>query len=775
MVGSSKILTVSYGTFSCTLEGFDDSFNTMKAIAEYFRGLASDDRYFGAEPPTPDAEMLASIAEREISRRVDASMEDSGIVLRAAALTDQSDAPSDAMAEDAADNAPQHDKESRAEVDAARKAAKAERKAEKQRARAERDAEKAAKAEARAKEKAEKAEAKAKADAEAKAVADAKAEAEAQAEADAAEAAAEASDDTSILSSVSAATADASEGTSGTEVEEARNDAPSSMLAAKDPAPTNSAPAHPDADSVAAKLQRIRAVVGDSEEDENAATDDLSAQFLPQTETPDVADFDAEMDASSDLSDDPVADFDAHEAEMEVAEQAADDADANTGGVDMIGRVMARNADAADTDAVAETDSTNDAPLSADDQPNARVIRMKRADFEQAVQDGEIEPDSAAPAQTTSPDFGLLDGADELDEYLEDSDFVETDLSDMDDADLAEDLAAITAQDDVIDIAQAEDDHEVEVAAMTDNDEESEAEDASDNDAINAVSNAMAAQIDAVQDVAEGQDASKDEDTAEAESGDAPEVDVAQDPEANAANDDPAHALLAQDAQVDDAALDRLMSETDVQMQEPESSRRRDAISQLKAAVAAKEAARQVGETDDDGQDVENAFRNDLSEAVRPEGHAPRPRPVVRSSNRTERPRPAPLKLVAAQRVDLSENDAQRDGPVVPRRVAATRKDSPQQQASGSFAEFAENMGASELPDLLEAAAAYTSFVEGADEFSRPQILRRARAAASDDFNREDGLRSFADLLRAGRFTKVRNGRFQVADDSRFNPERRAS
>ncbi|MDO5757184.1 MAG: hypothetical protein Q4P24_06660 [Rhodobacterales bacterium] len=58
MADDSKILTVSYGSFSCTLEGFEDPLATMKEIAEYFRDLSTSDRPLNAKTGPRGIEVL---------------------------------------------------------------------------------------------------------------------------------------------------------------------------------------------------------------------------------------------------------------------------------------------------------------------------------------------------------------------------------------------------------------------------------------------------------------------------------------------------------------------------------------------------------------------------------------------------------------------------------------------------------------------------------------------------------------------------------------------
>ena len=652
MVESSKILTVSYGTFSCTLEGFDDSFTTMKAIAEYFRDLASEDRYFGAEPPTPDAEMLARIAQREISRPVQARSDESGIVLRAA----------DALAAPAASPTPAQPVASDHDTS----------------------------------------------DTDAPATADAAGNApEPEAEADH-------SDPASVL------VADGSEAAISTpETDDTAEDA------AAQTAPRPAVPSHPDADSVAAKLQRIRAVVGSGNSDGETAdyAEDLHAPNVADVDS--IAAFDGDVDdadesAAIDLSEDmedhtetadetSAGDDDTLAAIM--AQSGADDTEKPTQDADTSNDVDAD--DAADggglvarfvADVSGAQDNVDDAENEDETAPiQPRVMRMKRAAFDAAVQAGALEEDVDDDAGADAAEMA------DYDDEIEDDITIAASLADLDGAD-------------DVDIADGDDDPlsaEEEAALM--------------------------------------------EELAEVERETAAQDSAAEAPPATRRG----RAILSETVDEDEAAMSRIMDQTDAELAEPESSRRRQAISQLKAAVAATEAARALGEEKGDDGEAENAFREDLDQVVRP-------RRATRGDAHTERPRPAPLKLVASQRVDAPKPAG--DGPVTPvrpRRVATAVTTAPAD--ADSFAEFAENMGASALPDLLEAAAAYTAFVEGAEEFSRPQIMKKVRELDPEEFNREDGLRSFGTLLREGRINKISNGRFQVSDQTRFHPERRSA
>jgi len=84
------------------------------------------------------------------------------------------------------------------------------------------------------------------------------------------------------------------------------------------------------------------------------------------------------------------------------------------------------------------------------------------------------------------------------------------------------------------------------------------------------------------------------------------------------------------------------------------------------------------------------------------------------------------------------------------------------------FSTFAEELGATDLPDLLEAAAAYLADVEGRSQFSRPMLMGKLREIDEEGFSREDGLRSFGQLLREGKLQKLSGGRFAVTEETEF-------
>jgi len=269
----------------------------------------------------------------------------------------------------------------------------------------------------------------------------------------------------------------------------------------------------------------------------------------------------------------------------------------------------------------------------------------------------------------------------------------------------------------------------------------------------------------------------------------APGPDAPKEPAAAGEEQPEGRAILESEA-TDNGAVERLMEEANNKLEGAESRRRFSAIAHLKAAVAATVADRRMKGKDIEApaaaaEDATDPYREDLSRAVRPrrpvgEGHATTQRPTVET-------RPTPLVLVTEQRIDNAADLRSDPSLVRPRRISASAaalgddedgdaEDLPpiSPAEAKSFAEFAERLGATNLPELLEAAAAYTAAVEGRPHFSRPQILSKVAYVAEEDaYNREAGLRSFGMLLRQGKIQKVRRGQFIITDQSRFIEEAR--
>ncbi len=609
MDDTTKILSVSYGNFSCHLEGFDDSVETMKSVVSYFHELAGHDRFMDVEPQAPDLQTLARLTEEQVGAPVEIEGEGNAVSMR--------------MAEVAAsevEDAAQAVEEPMADADIA--------------------------------------------EAEEPAVDEFDVSEPEEVEVDVAEPEDDLGDpDTIVLNTP--------------EVEET------------EAAPMDELPA--DDDSVASKLQRIRAVVDRGEDKAKAAVEETTP--AEETFTEDLPDTDQVQTA---VPGNPLAQRLAELAKRN-AERAAEEAG------------IALEAEEAGTAAETEYD---------DDDSALSVEELAELDAEFAAEEAEDEP-VVATAEEAEP---------EQDENIFDDD----------------------------DFAEIEDD----VAAL---EEEDESDVAADEGPLVLTDATPPADIDETRKA--GYDLQDDIADAQRE--------IAEHNENRSKKEDLRETV--------DANMSRILSQTDEHLAEPEGRRHRDAFAQLKAAVAATEAARQLGDAGATERDKNEVFRDDLGaldaeeaeEAVdaAPVEDTPEPEaPAEAAEKPEEKPAPlAPLKLVSSK-PPASSSDAASDRL---RKIAAQKESAP--AAKSGFAEFARVHSAADLIDLLEAAAAYICFVEAEDDFSRPQVMKKVQSASSTEFSREDGLRAFGKLLRMNRLVKLNNGRFQVAEDTRFRPENQAA
>ncbi|MDI3335245.1 hypothetical protein QKW60_02405 [Defluviimonas aestuarii] len=733
MVGASKILTVSYGTFSCTLEGFDDPFTTMKAIAEYFRELAADDRFFGAEPPTPDANMLHRIAEREIQRRVEAKVSDKGVVLRAERAPDTTAAQAEptastrrpamdlaaVLAARARSVAPAAAPSSTTDTDADSIAAKLNR---------------------------------------IRAVVNTEHDVT-----DAAGSAFEDDDQTGDLAVADpepagdfdfeidlgdAVALDAAAAIDETVAEtdpiggDQTEDEGYAAEVAADTAEIDA----PEAPPVTAGAEAMEAL----DESIDSEIDDQADVALTAGETAE-ADVALEMEARiADIEDSPAAGaLEAVQAEDAVAEgvtaeddgiaeEQAGEATASTDGVLDLGAWRM------DDDAPDMTGATPEAaPADETPAPKGRVFKIERAD--------------TAPIAEAAEDTAQADEAASAEDQSRTAIF----------AALAEDIGVDEEE-------QTNEPQNEELEATEDNDDALLA-------GIGAAIGSSGLEPDAEDALLRELAAVAREARRDAHEG---------------------RAILESTSRDDGASVERLMEEAKSKLEGDENRRRFSAISHLKAAVAATVADRQMKSQGaqaelphDDRTDLDR-YRDDLSKAVRPRRSETEQAPAAEQAPASEQAapeaRPAPLVLVSEQRIDTPQSD-NTSGAVRPSRVDTAKfmrdeesdlddifvpvAETPVSPGDAkNFAEFAERLGATSLPELLEAAAAYTATVEGQPHFSRPQILRKVAHVSEDaDFSREDGLRSFGMLLREGKIQKISRGQFMITEGSKFLSEDRTA
>ncbi|SPF75845.1 hypothetical protein ALP8811_00839 [Aliiroseovarius pelagivivens] len=674
MVNNNKILTVSYGTFSCTLEGFDDPFGAMKSIAEYFRGLAEHDRSFGAEPVTPDAAMLHRIAERESLKQVDAEIEDQGIILRQSG--------EDLKAKAA--NAPEMG-------------------------------------------------------------------------------------------------ADAPTKPGGLSTKLAPEDIQT------DDREEEAGAAHDlNEDDALSKLSRLRAAAMDDQQISDEFLEDEHAAGSAKSAVTDLDDLDEfeELISNHALAADTEA---TEESVSETADRVAkrqrvkDQIAMNDDGAPNVGEPLSASnlredraptpptvlTGAALAASAAEDESNTDNAIDETAQVS-RVLRVKR----KRSDDGQ---ENVVVSQTnTLGSDSIEDAAEiEIDAHQDAAQEEMPVLTAEEEADLAAELALVEAE------SRAELDAQAQPEPVTEREFAAVAPmpplplDDSLRVAVQEVSTKVVADIAGKQLENAHQSELHHEieallSTMEAES------------RMDARRERRAQVFDEQEAARDDTALERILAETNTQMDDQGASRRRNSISHLKAAVQATRADKSSGSAEFEEEGQETPYRSDLAQAVK------QPSPEATSTKSPEPHRASPLVLISEQRVNETEAEqdpsasASRDRFVRPRRVnvSTTRKrpdatdaDPDAEPANAdnpeliAFTAFASDVDQNDTAGYLRAAASFVTQSSGQSHFSRPQVVKLVtKMNVPGGISREDALRAFGRLLREGDIIKVAQGCYSLTN-----------